>query len=94
VILASAISSNLAATASLPSSHAGSGGLGELQHLPAGAHALVVKPLADAFGTTFVWAFVLILVAMIPAVGMALSGRRARVQATAVADRELVGASS
>jgi hypothetical protein len=31
-------------------------------------------PLAHAFASTFIWALVLILVALIPALGMALSG--------------------
>ena len=45
---------------------------------PAGERArrAVAGPLADAFASTFVWALVLILVALIPAVGMALSGWR------------------
>jgi hypothetical protein len=54
----------------------GSGGLATLQHLPARAHALIQAPLASAFSSTFVWALVLILVALIPAVGMAISGFR------------------
>ena len=77
VILASAISSNLTATlGSRAPSSTHSGGLASLQHLPASAHAAIVRPLADAFGSTFVWALVLILVALVPAVGMALSGWR------------------
>jgi EmrB/QacA subfamily drug resistance transporter len=74
VILASAISSNL--TASLGAHHAVSGGIASLQHLPASEHAQIVAPLAHAFASTFIWALVLILVALIPAVGMALSGWR------------------
>jgi EmrB/QacA subfamily drug resistance transporter len=74
VILASAISSNL--SSALGPHHAVSGGLESLQRLPAAEHAKVVAPLAQAFASTFIWALVLILVAMIPAVGMALSGRR------------------
>ncbi|MBV9416358.1 MAG: MFS transporter, partial [Solirubrobacterales bacterium] len=57
-------------------SGSGSGGIGTLQHLPASAHAVIAGPLADAFGSTFLWALVLILIAFIPAVGMALSGWR------------------
>jgi MFS family permease len=76
VILASAITSNLGAILGSRASGSHSGGLGTLQHLPAGAHAAIVGPLADAFGSTFLWALVLILVALIPAVGMALSGWR------------------
>jgi hypothetical protein len=60
-----------------------------LQHLPAKAHAAVVGPLADAFGSTFVWALALILVALIPAVGMALSGWRRPLRAP-VTDQPVV----
>ena len=76
VILATAITSNLTRVISSRASGSGSGGLATLQHLPASAHAAIAKPLADAFGSTFVWALVLILVALIPAVGMAFSGWR------------------
>ena len=76
VILATAITSNLTGVISSRASGSGSGGLATLQHLPASAHAAIAKPLADAFGSTFVWALVLILVALIPALGMAFSGWR------------------
>jgi MFS family permease len=76
VILASAITSNLSGVLGSRASGSGSGGIATLQHLPASAHAATVAPLADAFASTFVWALVLILVALIPAVGMALSGWR------------------
>jgi EmrB/QacA subfamily drug resistance transporter len=76
VILASAITSNLVSVLGQRASGSGSGGIGTLQHLPPRAHAAIVGPLADAFASTFVWALVLILVAVIPAVGMALSGWR------------------
>jgi EmrB/QacA subfamily drug resistance transporter len=81
VILASAITSNLSSIlgASVGGSH--SGGIATLQHLPARAHAAIAGPLADAFGTTFLWALVLIAVALIPAVGMAVSGWRRPVSA-------------
>ena len=77
VILASAITSNLTGIlgSRVSGSHSG-GGIATLQHLPANAHAAIAPPLADAFGSTFLWALVLILVALIPAVGMALSGWR------------------
>ena len=78
VILASAITSNLASTFGAHAPRSGSGGLAALQHLPPGAHHLVVTPLANAFASTFVWALVMIVIAFIPAAGMALSGRRAR----------------
>jgi EmrB/QacA subfamily drug resistance transporter len=55
----------------------GSGGIGSLQHLPAGQHAVIGTPVAHAFGTTFIWALVLVLVALIPALALALMGRRA-----------------
>ncbi len=76
VILASAITSNLSGVLGRRSAGSGSGGIATLQHLPAGAHAAAVTPLAHAFGSTFVWALVLIVVALVPAVGMALSGWR------------------
>ncbi|MFZ0973119.1 MAG: DHA2 family efflux MFS transporter permease subunit [Solirubrobacteraceae bacterium] len=91
VILASAITSNLSGIAGIHASGSGSGsgGLATLQHLPAGAHAVIAKPLADAFSSTFVWALVLILIALIPAVGMALSGWR-RPLARPVGSRPIV----
>jgi EmrB/QacA subfamily drug resistance transporter len=75
VLLATAIASNL--TGIVGSRVAGSGGgLSALQHLPARAHAVVAVPLAHAFASTFVWALALIVVAFIPAAGMAISGFR------------------
>ena len=76
VLLATAITSNLSAIIGSHAGGAGSGGLGTLQHLPASAHAQIVGPLASAFASTFVWALVLIVVAFIPAAGMAVSGFR------------------
>jgi len=81
VILASAITSNLSGILGSRATGSSSGGIAMLQHLPARAHAAVAGPLADAFGSTFVWALVLIGVAMIPAVGMAISGWRRPVRA-------------
>ncbi len=88
VLLASAIASNLGA---IISSHGGSssGGLATLQRLPATAHSQIAAPLAHAFATTFVWALVLIVVAFIPAAGMALSGFRRPLRAP-VGERPLV----
>ena len=88
VLLASAIVSNLGA---IISSHGGSssGGLATLQHLPSSAHAQIAAPLAHAFATTFVWALALIVVAFIPAAGMALSGFRRPLRAP-VGERPLV----
>jgi MFS family permease len=76
VILASAITTNLSGILGTHASGSHSGGIATLQHLPPSAHAVIARPLADAFASTFLWAFVLILVALIPAIGMALSGRR------------------
>ena len=83
VILASAITSNLSAVIGTHRSGSGSGGLATLQHLPASAHASVVAPLAHSFASTFVWALVLILIALVPALGMAVSGWRRPVAARA-----------
>jgi hypothetical protein len=77
VILATAITSNLASVLG-PHAAGSGGGISTLQHLPAGKHALIEAPLAHAFASTFVWALVLIVVAFIPAAGMALSGRGVR----------------
>jgi len=76
VILASAIASNLSAV--IGNAHAGSGsnGLASLQHLPAAQHAAIVGPLAHAFATTFVWAVALVVAAVVPALAMALMGRK------------------
>jgi EmrB/QacA subfamily drug resistance transporter len=81
VILASAITSNLSSILGSRATGSGSGGIATLQHLPARAHAAIAGPLANAFGSTFVWALVLILVALIPAVAMAVSGWRRPVRA-------------
>ena len=83
VILASAITSNLTGIVGSRATGSGSGGLATLQHLPARLHTAVAAPLADAFSSTFVWAFVLILVALIPAIGLAYSGWRRPVRAPA-----------
>jgi MFS family permease len=88
VILASAITSNLSGI--IGSRVTGGGGIGVLQHLPARAHDAVAGPLADAFGSTFRWAFALIIVALIPAVGMALSGLRRPVEKPAVGEGRVV----
>jgi EmrB/QacA subfamily drug resistance transporter len=89
VILASAITSNLSAVLGSRAPSGSGGGLGSLQRLPASAHAAIQAPLASAFSSTFVWALVLILVALIPAVGMAISGFR-RPLVAAVGERPLV----
>ena len=84
VILASTITSNLP-LASAHTSSSGSGGLSALQHLPARAHAVIAGPLAAAFASTFIWALVMIVIALIPAGAMALSGRRAGVRGSVAA---------
>ena len=80
VILAAEISSNLG---SILGAHAGSGGIGSLQHLPAAQHVLIAEPLAHAFASTFVWAVALVAIALIPALALALLGRRNRTAAPA-----------
>jgi EmrB/QacA subfamily drug resistance transporter len=64
------------ARAALP---AGKGGSGELlAPLPAGARAEIGGPLATAFGHTFAWTVALSLLAIAPAVLLAISERSAR----------------
>ena len=66
VILASQIAHEL-------HGHTGSGGgLNTLSKLPPAAHAAIAGPLAKAFAGTFVWGLVLLLLALIPAVAMAV----------------------
>jgi EmrB/QacA subfamily drug resistance transporter len=90
VILASAITSNLGAVIGGHTAGSGSGGIATLQHLPARAHAVIVGPLAHSFASTFVWALALIIVALIPAVGMALSGWRRPLHAPAGGQRVML----
>ena len=75
VILASAIASNLSSILGSHHAGAGSGGLASLQHLPAHQHAAIVAPLAHAFASTFVWAVVMVVAAMVPALALALMRR-------------------
>jgi EmrB/QacA subfamily drug resistance transporter len=89
VLLATAITSNLSAILGSRAGGAGSGGIGALQRLPASAHAQIAAPLAHAFASTFVWALALIVVAFIPAAGMAISGFRRPLSAP-VGERPLV----
>jgi MFS family permease len=81
VILASAIASNLSSI--IGATHSGSGGLASLQHLHPAQHAAIAGPLADAFASTFVWAVVLVVLAIVPALAMGLMGRRGRASAPA-----------
>ena len=76
VILASAITSNLSTLLGSHATGSGSGGIASLQRLAPSRHTAIVTPLAHAFASTFVWALVLIVVALIPAVGLAFSGWR------------------
>jgi hypothetical protein len=78
VILASEIASRLGPILGAVHSRSGSSGLATLQHLPPRAHAAIAAPLADAFASTFVWAVVLVVAALVPALAMALMGRRTR----------------
>ena len=74
VLLATAITSRFR---SVPGVKASGGGFASLQHLSGARHAVIAGPLASAFASTFVWAIVLLAVALIPALGMALSARAA-----------------
>jgi EmrB/QacA subfamily drug resistance transporter len=78
VILASAVTSNVLAVARVGASGSRTGGIAALQHLPAAERPQILAPLAHAFAGTFVWALVLIGIALVPAAGLALSGRRAQ----------------
>jgi hypothetical protein len=59
VVLTNALSSRL------PGS--GHGGIGAAANIPPAARATVLPLMADAFGSTFLWAIVLIGVAFVPA---------------------------
>jgi EmrB/QacA subfamily drug resistance transporter len=56
---------------------------GTLERLPDAVRARVAEPLADAFAATFWWAVALSVVALIPAVVLALSQRQDRLRAAA-----------
>jgi MFS family permease len=53
----------------------GGSGSGQLQQLPPGARAEFAGPLASAFGHTFLWAFAISLIAVLPAVLLARAER-------------------
>jgi EmrB/QacA subfamily drug resistance transporter len=76
VILATRLTHNLS-TALGPHAPKTGGGLGSLQHLPSAQHALLAAPVAHAFASTFVWALILVTVALVPALLLALTGRGA-----------------
>jgi len=65
------------AAAALPSSGGGGGVLGPV---PAGERAQISEPLATAFGDTFMWAFVLALLTIIPAIALLRAERASRVR--------------
>jgi MFS family permease len=48
---------------------------GQLEQLPVGERAHFAGPLADAFGHTFMWAFVISLIAVVPALMLARAER-------------------
>jgi MFS family permease len=73
VILAARIKSNVGAV--IHSHAAASGGIASLQHLRVHEQARIAAPLAHAFGDTFVWALVLVGIALLPALAMALMQR-------------------
>jgi MFS family permease len=79
VLLASAITTNLHG---LNNVHGSGGGFAKLQGLSGAGHALVARPLSNAFASTFVWALVLLAVAFVPALAMALMGRGSHVRAS------------
>jgi EmrB/QacA subfamily drug resistance transporter len=79
VILASEITSNLGAVFARSShARASGGGLAEIQHLPARVHHEIAGPLAHAFSTSFIWALVMVAVAIAPAFTMAIMARAGR----------------
>jgi EmrB/QacA subfamily drug resistance transporter len=78
VILATEIRDNIRAGSS---AHTGSS-LSSIRHLPASERAHIVVPLAHAFSDTFVWAAVLVAVAVVPAFTLALLRRRQAAQAS------------
>jgi MFS family permease len=90
VILASAISDNLKGTSAGHTAAAGAGGLSGIQHLSAKAQAAIAQPLAHSFATTFIWALVLVAVALVPALTLALMSQRSHDVAAPRAEVPLV----
>jgi len=78
VLLSTAIKGRLS---SIPAVRNGGNGFASLQTLSPAQHARIVSPLANAFAHTFVWALVLLGVALVPALVMAF--RRDRSSAAA-----------
>jgi EmrB/QacA subfamily drug resistance transporter len=71
VILATEIKSNVGAAA-----HGSSGGISALQHLPVAKKTLIDAPLAHSFAQTFIWAALLVALALVPALTLAILRRR------------------
>jgi MFS family permease len=61
----------------------GAGGSGTLERVPDAVRARVAEPLADAFAATFWWAVAMSLIALVPAVILAVSQSRERELAAA-----------
>jgi EmrB/QacA subfamily drug resistance transporter len=64
----------------------GGGGAQAIGNLPGDVRAQVNEPLADAFADTFLWAAVLTVVAIVPALVLAIEGRRSARARDAAAD--------
>jgi EmrB/QacA subfamily drug resistance transporter len=64
----------------------GGNGFASLQHLSPAQHARIVDPLASAFAHTFVWALVLLAVALVPALVMAFGKDRSPARALSRSD--------
>jgi EmrB/QacA subfamily drug resistance transporter len=75
VILSSAIVDRLSGTAA--GGEGASRGFESLHELSPAQRAAVAGPLADAFASTFVWGVALLVLAFVPALALALIGRRA-----------------
>jgi EmrB/QacA subfamily drug resistance transporter len=70
--------------------HGGGNGFASLQHLTPAQHARIVDPLANAFAHTFVWALVLLAVALVPALVMAFRKDNAAARAQMPSDVPVV----
>ena len=62
---------------------AGGAGGGTLERLPDNVRARVAEPLADAFAATFWWAVGMSVLALVPAVVLAVTQKRERAAAAA-----------
>jgi MFS family permease len=61
----------------------GGAGGGTLERLPDNVRARVAEPLADAFAATFWWAVAMSVIALVPAIVLAVTQKRARAEAAA-----------